>query len=217
MRLQQALTLIQQGKTASALKVIGPLHPADSSTPADGQLAFLHAVLPQEQHGVEAALEAFNMVLRTYPPLADYAAQSLAEAATSRDDHTTLEALLSTLTQHYPYSLHLPSIHLLLATTYHRLGDHQRAHDAVVHVLQTYPSHPSVPDALFLRAQLEEKVEHIAKAAITFKSLGYHFLRTRPNDRYQIWKRRQLSEKSEGDYGKRSDNNLHRSRKIRSK
>jgi soluble lytic murein transglycosylase len=172
MRLQQALTLIQQGKTASALKVIGPLHPADSSTPADGQLAFLHAVLTQEQHGVEAALDAFNMVLRTYPPLADYAAPSLAEAAASRNDHTTLEALLSTLTQHYPYSLHLPSIHLLLATTYHRLGDHQRAHDAVVHVLQTYPSHPSVPDALFLRAQLEEKAEHIAKAAITFKSLG---------------------------------------------
>jgi soluble lytic murein transglycosylase len=129
-------------------------------------------VLTQEQHGVEAALDAFNTVWRAYPPLADYAAHALAEAAAARNDYTTLAELLSTMTQRYPYSLHLPSMYLLLAQTQHRLGHDQRALDILSHLLQTDPSHPSIPDALFLRAQLETEAEHIAKAATTFKSLG---------------------------------------------
>jgi soluble lytic murein transglycosylase len=171
-RLQQALALVQQGKTASALKAMGPLEPATSITPAYGRFAFLHAVLMQEHDGTEAALDAFNIVWQTYPPLADYAAKALAEAAATRDDDTLLEKLLSTLTQRYPYSLHLPSIYLLLAQTQRHLGRRQQALDTVVHVLQTYPSHPSIPDALFLRAQLEEEAGHIAKAAIAFKHVG---------------------------------------------
>jgi TolA-binding protein len=129
-------------------------------------------VLIQQHRGTEAALEAFDTVWRTYPPLADYAAVPLAEAAASRDDLAMLENLVSALTQHYPYSLHLPSIHLMLAQTQHRLGHRELARATVAQVLQTYPSHPFAPEALWLRAQLEEEAGHIAKAAIAFKYLS---------------------------------------------
>ncbi len=170
--LQQALTLVQQGKITAALKVTGLPEPTAPITPIHGRMAFLHAVLMQQHHGTEAALDAFHTVWRTYPPLADYAAKTLAEAAATRHDLAMLEDLASALTERYPYSLHLPSIHLLLAQTQYRLGHREQARARVAHVLQTYPSHPSAPDAFFLRAQLEEEAGHIAKAAITFKHVG---------------------------------------------
>ncbi len=173
-RLQQALVLVQQGKTAAALKRISPLEPTRTAsiTPAYGRLAFLHAMLMKKHHGATAALDAFNIVWRHYPPLADYAAKALAEAAAARDDLAMLQALVSVLTQRYSYSLNLPSTHLLLAQTQHRLGDNQQARATVTHILQTYPSHPSATDALFLRAQLDEEAGYITKAANTFKYLG---------------------------------------------
>ncbi|WP_089933624.1 tetratricopeptide repeat protein [Candidatus Entotheonella palauensis] len=171
-RLQQALALMQQGKTAAALKVIGPPESTTPITPTQGRTAFLRAILMKKHHGTAAALDAFDAVWRTYPPLADYAAKTLAEAAATRHDLAMLQELVRPLTQGYPYSLHLPSILLLLAQTQYHLGHHQQARVTVAHILQTYPSHPSAPGAFFLRAQLEEKAGHMVKAAITFKHLG---------------------------------------------
>ncbi len=171
-RLQRALALVQQGKTAAALKVLGPLKPISSPSLTYGRSAFLRAVLVQKHQGPAAALDAFDAVWRTYPPLADYAALALAQAAAARRDLTALETWVRVLTERYPYSLHLPSIHLLMAQTQHRLGHREQARATVAHILQTHPLHPSAPDAFFLRAQLEEKAGRIAKAALTLKHLG---------------------------------------------
>ena len=171
-RLQQTLDLVQQGKTVAALQVIGPLAPTSSLTPTQGRMAFLRAILTQKHHGTKAALKAFDTVWRSYPPLADYAAEALAEAAATRHDLAMLAELVNTLTQRYPDSLHLPSTQLLLAQTQHRLGHRAPAHATVTHLLQTYPSHPAAPDALFLRAQLEEEAGRMAEAALTLKHLG---------------------------------------------
>ncbi len=171
-RLQRALGLVQRGQTAAALKAIGPPESASSLAPTQGRLAFLRAVLLQRHRGAEAALEAFDTVWRAYPPLADYAAMALAEAAAARGDLARLKDLVNALTQHYSYSRHLPSIHLLLAQTQHRLGHLEQARTTVDHILQTYPSHPSAPDAFMLRARLEEAAGHLAKAALTLKHVG---------------------------------------------
>lgn len=176
-RLQQAIALTQQGKTAAALRAIGPLKPLSTATPAliapvHGRLAFLRAILERQHHGAEAALDAFDVVWRTYPPLADYAARPLAEAAATRNDLATLETLVSTLTQRYPDSLHLPSIRLLLAHTQRRLEQPQQARAVVAQILLHDPLHPAAPDALFLRAQLNEDAGRIAQAAETFRHFG---------------------------------------------
>lgn len=176
-RLQRALDLVRQGRTAAALKILGPLKTTAAtdrspSTPPRGRTTFLRAVLMQKHHGAAAALDGFNTVWHTYPPLADYAAKTLAEAAATRHDIAVLETLVRGLTERYPYSLHLPSMQLLLAQTQYHPDRHEQARATVAHVLQTYPDHPVAPAAFFLRAQLEEKAGRIAKAALTFKHIG---------------------------------------------
>ena len=171
-RLQQALDLAEQGKIASALNVIGRPQTAAPMTPEEGRAAFLYAMLQQEQRGGEAARSAFEIVWLSYPPLADYAVHALAKAAAARGDDARLRELVDALSQRYPYSLHLPSVRLLLAQTQRRLGHRQQAFDTVARVLQTSPTHDVIPEALVLRAKLEEEAGQIAKAALTFKRMG---------------------------------------------
>lgn len=59
---------MQQGKTAAALKVIGPPESTTPITPTQGRTAFLRAILMKKHHGTAAALDAFDAVWRTYPP-----------------------------------------------------------------------------------------------------------------------------------------------------
>lgn len=176
-RLQQAITLMQQNKTAAALRAIGPLKSRNEMTPAYGRLAFLRAILMQKIHGTEASLDAFNFVWRTYPPLADYAAVPLAEAAAERGDLAKLETLVNHLMQRYPYSRHLPSLNLLLAEAQHRLGSPQKARETVARILRIDSPHAATPGALFLRAQLDEEAGRIAQAATAFMDLGETYAR----------------------------------------
>ncbi len=176
-RLQRAISLTQQGQTTEALRVIGPrasplMVTPETITPTRGRLAFLQARLTLKHHGAEASHKAFDLVWRTYPPLADYAAKVLAEAAAKRGDMASLETWVNTLAQRYPYSLHLPSLRLLLAQAQQRLGHRQQARETVAQILLNDPSHPSTPDALFLRAQLDEDAGHTARAAGTFQHVG---------------------------------------------
>ena len=143
---------------------------AQAMTPEQGRSAFRDAMLQQEQGRAKAAREAFESVWTSYPPLADYAAHALAE--TARDDHARLTELADALAQRYPHSLHLPSLRLLLAQAQRRFGQRQQALATLARVLQAEPSHRVIPEALFLRGQLEEDAGQIAKAALTFKQMG---------------------------------------------
>ena len=171
-RLQQALTLIQKGRTSAALQVIESPAPTPPLTPTQGRTAFLRATLIEKLQGREASVSDFQTVWRTYPPLADYAANVLAQAAADRRDLDTLAQLVPTLAERYPDSRHVPTAYLLLAQTQHRLGHVAQARATVAHILQTYSAHPAAPKALMLRAQLEEEAGQIAAAALTFKHVG---------------------------------------------
>jgi soluble lytic murein transglycosylase len=154
------------------MEVIGRLDTPAAITPAFGRLAFLRATLAQRLQHDEVARDAYRLVWLAYPPLADYAAWEIAQAAAERDDLAALKAIANALAQQYPTSLRLPESQLLLAQTQHRLGQVDAAASTVNDFLQSYPVHHAVPNALFLQAQLAEEANDPATAAHRLRHLG---------------------------------------------
>ncbi|MDH3604285.1 MAG: outer membrane protein assembly factor BamD, partial [Candidatus Tectomicrobia bacterium] len=146
-RLRHALSLAHRGHLAQAMEVIGPLDTLATITPIFGRLAFLRATLAQHLQHDDAARDAYSLVWLTYPPLADYAAWEIAQAAAERDDLPALAAIVNALERQYPTSLRLPDSQLLLAQTQHRLEQVDAAAATVNHFLQSYPLHHAVPNA----------------------------------------------------------------------
>jgi soluble lytic murein transglycosylase-like protein/TolA-binding protein len=171
-RLQQALTLTQQGAWVQALETIGELERPRLAAPALGRLWFLRGTLAQKLHDTVTALEAFTQVWHTYPPLADYAGWEMARLYAEHDRLAELQRTVGELGKHYPLSLLLFDSQVLLARTQQRFGLLAEARATLEHALQTTTTPPTRPTALAMLAQIYENSGELALAAQTWQRLG---------------------------------------------
>jgi soluble lytic murein transglycosylase len=171
-RLQQALGLVQAKKWAQAMQTIGTLEVTAAPLPALGRLWYLRGTIALQLQNTEAAQRDFSQVLRTYPPLGDYAGWELLQLYARQEELTKLYDTFRVLTKRYPFSRLLPESYLLLAQTLQRQGQYAQAQVTLEQFLRTYATHRLAPDALFLLGQIYEDTGQTALSAQTLRRLG---------------------------------------------
>lgn len=171
-RLSQALGLMQQGTWQQALEVIGELPGSAPLPPVAGRLWYLRGVLAQKLLDSGAARQAFERVWHHYPPLADYAAWEMLQDDAAHDLLASVQKLLATLTERYPFSRFLPESQIVLARTQYRLGQTAPARATLERLLKDGAEHPARPEALALLAQIYEERGEIPAALQTLQRLG---------------------------------------------
>ena len=176
-RLQQAVELAQHKKWHQAVHIIGTLDHASAGTAAVGRLWFLRGILAKNLQDAPTAMQAFNQVWRTYPPLADYAAWEIAQYDAAQDRLPELQETVMALAAQYPFSRLVPDGQLLLARTQHRLGRVPQAQATLEHLLETHADAPARPEALAFLGQISEETGDLRRAFQTFQHLGESFPR----------------------------------------